>query len=164
MTSSEFIANAESIFVMAGVVVGGLWAYFNYFRGRVFYPRLELELESKFHNQSNSHCIVITYKVKNVGLSRVKFNHKGNALRVYSAIRVNNAPFVHKVLWERLATFDVLSDHGWIESGETITETQLISIPQEVYSEDKLAIKTTLRVVSMKKTEWNIGDTIQLLC
>ena len=161
MTANEIIENAESIFIIVGIIVGGLWAYFNYFRGRVFYPRLELGIESRFHN--NSHCLIIHYRLKNVGLSKVRFNHKGCALKVYSAARVNDAPFVHRVLWERLSTIDVLSDHGWIESGETITETQLISIPQQVRSKDKLAIKTALRVVSMRKTEWNV-DAISLLC
>lgn len=161
MTTSEIIENAESIFVIVGIVVGGLWAYFNYFRDRVFYPRLEFGIESRFHN--NSHCLIINYRIKNVGLSKVRFKHKGCALKVYSGARVNDAPFVHSVLWDRLATIDVLSDHGWIESGETITETQLISIPQQVRSENKLAIKTALRVVSMKKREWNI-NAISLLC
>jgi len=49
----------------------------------------------------------------------------------------------------RLATFSVLSDHGWIESGETIYETRLVTIPQEFHSEDKLAIKASLRITSM---------------
>ena len=161
MTANEIIENAESIFVIVGIIVGGLWAYFNYFRGRVFDPKLEFGIESRFHN--NSHCLIIKYRLKNVGLSKVRFNDKGCALKVYSAARVNDAPFVHRVLWEHLSTIDVLSDHKWIESGETITETQPIFIPQQVRSKDKLAIKTALRVVSMRKTEWNI-DAISFLC
>lgn len=167
MDINQFIENTERIFIIIGIIMGGGWTYFNYFRGRTFCPRLDLFIESKYLSKQNPECFFITYKIKNIGLSKVKFKHKGSALRVYSSPRIKDSTYVHSALWERLATFSVLSDHGWIESGETIYETRLVTIPQEFHSEDKLAIKASLRITSMsiipiwrKGKEWNISDTI----
>src|SRR5262245_7455367 len=43
-TISVVLEDAERAFTILGIVVAGIWAYYNYFRGRTYRPRLEPEI------------------------------------------------------------------------------------------------------------------------
>jgi hypothetical protein len=47
-SSVEWIATIKDVAEIIAVFVGGAWAYFNYFRGRTYKPRIELSLQAEF--------------------------------------------------------------------------------------------------------------------
>src|SRR5437588_9561555 len=74
----------EHIATVAGLIIGGLFAYYKFFKGRVFVPRLETCLTVKSICKDNTGYLIASLELKNVGLSRVDIHQKGTALRVSS--------------------------------------------------------------------------------
>jgi hypothetical protein len=40
----EILEIAADFFNIIGIIIGGLWVYFNFVRGRIYKPRIELAL------------------------------------------------------------------------------------------------------------------------
>ncbi|MDD5493759.1 MAG: hypothetical protein PHG36_03700 [Dehalococcoidia bacterium] len=150
MTITELLDNIEKLFTILGITAAGLWAYFNFFRGRTYKPRLEIEINGHILQRDEAYCLLVNLKLKNVGLSRLDLNQQGSGLRVFSYDMDAYLPEIHSVDWEQLATFSVFEQHNWIESGEVIVEQKLIALPEK----NSLAFKLALRIVSHDKIAW----------
>src|SRR5262249_49411574 len=81
--TKDFFSILQSGFTILGIVVGGVWAYFKFIKGRLFKPRLALEIEAKFicdqflttRYSERIKYLLITIQFKNVGLSKVEIAH-----------------------------------------------------------------------------------------
>src|SRR5947209_20081286 len=80
---TKWIGNLKHSAEIVAIIVGGIWAYFNYFRGRTYRPRLECNLTVKPITDRSKSFLDIVVHVKNVGLSRVKIQQEGTAVLVY---------------------------------------------------------------------------------
>ncbi len=138
---------AEKVFRIAGYFAGGAWAYFKFFRGRTFRPRLEPSIAAHLHRRAPQRLLTAAVKIKNVGLSRVDVLQKGTGVRVYRLGEGSR--------WDRIETLEVLKGHGWIEPGETIEEHVLAEIP----GDDPPALKIELTLQS-KKTQWEVVSIV----
>jgi hypothetical protein len=150
---SEFTKN---IFTILGIIVGGLWAYYNFFKGRIYRPKLELKISGSFSQDNEVHYLLATLQLKNVGLSEVIIHQKGSGLRVFSFNQSAGTPESSIIEWERFGTFSVFEEHEWIESGEIIEDQIIIPVPPERTK----PFKTELTIVS-KKGEWNAKKIIK---
>lgn len=140
----------EKVVKIVAYVVGALWVYFNFFKGRIYKPRLESKLEGELIKQETTSLIKISIQVKNVGLSKVNIKQKGTALRLLSYNPTNlNDPWLHQ------RTISVLLNHEWIEPGEPIEEQVLIPLPDSKI----IAARAELILVSTK-TMW---ETVVIL-
>ena len=56
-----------TIVTAIAVVVAGVWAYFNFVKGRTYRPRLEISLSGKWHAGSGTNWFHLVISVKNMG-------------------------------------------------------------------------------------------------
>ncbi|MBU1208766.1 MAG: hypothetical protein KKH04_17880 [Proteobacteria bacterium] len=141
---SSILDIIEKLFRIAAYIIGALWVYFNFWKGRTYRPRIEPMVTGQILNHQGSKLIKIVINLKNVGLSKVDVEQKGTALRLLSYDSSNtNDP------WKHQSTISILSAHKWIEPGETVGEQFLIPFTET----NLIAVKAEVILVS-KKTMW----------
>jgi len=146
---STLVEDASAVATILAIGAGGAWAYFNFIKGRVYRSRLELNASAAFNSSPESDYLLVTSKLKNVGLSKVAIVHEGTTTRL-SANESPDASDIHEVDWEHLATFGVFADHDWIEPGELIQDQRLFVLPNG----NRSAFRIETRVCSTR-SEWN---------
>lgn len=147
------LEDAKTISEIFAIFVGGFWAYYRFFRGRTFRPRLEFLVSASVQRTGSSSELLAYLQMKNVGLSKVEISQRGSGLRVFRSLPASPDDPTH-VRWERLVTLPVFENHAWIEPSETIKEQMLL----RVVLAESTAVKCELRIVSQKrgrKIEWN---------
>jgi hypothetical protein len=149
------LADLQTICQIAAILVGGVWVYFNFLRGRTFRPRLEFTL-SVASVRRTTHYVTIKYSTKNVGLSRVRINRVGSILRVLAADPVQPRIMISPD-WRHLGSYAIFEDQGWIEPAETVSEERLLVLPDD----GAIAIKLELSLAS-RKTAWR-AVTVSML-
>lgn len=135
---------------------GAVWAYFNFFKGRTYRSRLEPKVSGKIISRNGAYYLIVTAQLKNIGLSDVKIDQKGSALRVFAYTFGQRPSKARSVEQSRLITLSVFEDHGWIEPGELIEDQRLIAIPDV----EHVALQIRLRLVS-NRIEWNSAAIIE---
>lgn len=146
----------ENVATVIAFGAGAVWAYFNFFKGRTYRSRLEPTVSGKLISRGDANYLIVTAQLKNVGLSNVRIDQKGSALRVFAYTVGGHASKARSVEQSRLITFSVFEDHGWIEPGELIEDQRLVAIPDIEY----VALQIKLRLVS-NKIEWNSAAIIE---
>ena len=145
------LEQAKTVAEILGIVVGGLWAYYKFFKGRTFRQRLELAVSGNTWQTNGMTHLRACIEMKNVGLSKLEISQEGSGLRIFYQLPIQTANGSASVVeWERLMTLPVFEKHKWIEPGETIADQTLISIGRV----DARAVKLGLRIVS-SGIEWN---------
>lgn len=152
-TIFEVVQSACTILAILG---GAAWAYFNFFKGRTYRPRLEPTLSGKFISKDGASYLVTTAQLKNVGLSRVKIKQEGSALQIFSYQIATHVSKVHELKQEYLAIFSVFEAHGWIEPNEVIEDQRFLVMP----GGSSAAIRLELRIVS-DGIEWNVATIVE---
>lgn len=61
---------ASNLLTAAALIVGGIWTYFNFFRGRVYGHRLDLTVTGQYLEAGEGRHLTIQLTAKNIGLSR----------------------------------------------------------------------------------------------
>jgi hypothetical protein len=143
----------QKIFTIAAIIVGGIWTYFNFFRGRIYRMRLEPTVSGEVTTFDGVSHLIATMRLKNVGLSKVEIEQKGSALQVLSYDAHGGTAKVVSAAWKNLAVFPVFESHQWIEPGELIEEQRLIVIPEGVHA----AFQLRLRIIS-HEISWKVMD------
>jgi hypothetical protein len=127
---------------VAALIVGGMFAYYKFFKRRLFVPRLELGLSARSICKDQTSYLVVSLKLKNVGLSRVDIHQKGTALRIRWAENLLVTK-TDSVTWKKLRSFSIFERHAWIESGEPIREELMIAAPRC----NRLAFRLEFRLI-----------------
>jgi hypothetical protein len=143
-TITKWIGNSKDIAAIIAIVVGGIWTYLNYFRGRTYRPRLECKLDVTLVKDHSRSFLNIAANVKNVGLSRVQIQQKGTALLVH-ALQPQSSPSVPmRSHWDpNYRVFEVFKDHEWIEPGEPISQPLFVQLPHQPAPAYRLVLKLT---------------------
>ena len=124
---TEALANVSQSFAL---IAGGVWAYFKFAKGRTFRDRLTPSVSGKCIAIEGTVFLVVTIQIKNVGLSRIGFNHKASSLVVFECI-TSEAEKVLGVVNNRLTTFQVFAGNDrYIEPNEIIERQCLMSLPR----------------------------------
>jgi hypothetical protein len=123
------IGDWAKIFQIAAIIAGALAAYLQWFRGRLYRKRLEISVSSLLIGNPPSQLLAIA-RLKNVGLSKTAIKHSRSCLRVFSALPSQPISEMMSVEWKRESTFPIFQQHGWIESGETIEDQLLVTLPE----------------------------------
>jgi hypothetical protein len=156
---------AESVLTILAILFGGIWAYFNFLKGRKFRPRLEIEISGEPFLKDDVYYIKTILKLGNVGLSNLRIEQKGSALIISSYYSPNDSSKVTDLAGSEVGTFPVFERHEWIEPNETIEEHKVITIPRSA----QIALGLHLRIVSRRNTirrrgiEWNEISIVELL-
>jgi hypothetical protein len=126
---------------MLAVIVGGLWAYFKFIRGRTYRPRLSVTMLAQWQVVDGRHLLHARVIVKNIGVSVVTLRQLGTGLRV-SVLSPQQPAAPAAASWEVVRVFEILTEHQWIEAGETVSDDQLINMdsphPQMTLLETRL--------------------------
>ena len=72
-----------------GIIVGAVWTYFHYFRGRIYRPRLEIIVSGKITNNNGILFIITKIRIKNVGLSKIDIKQKGTGMRIIGLEKIH---------------------------------------------------------------------------
>jgi hypothetical protein len=161
---SEIADLTQKILSNLAILVGGCWVYFQYFRGRTFHDRIELEVGGTVQRRGEEKYLAVAVKVKNVGLSRVLLEQEGSGLRLFLCNTIQPAPQrAVQLEWNLIGAFSVLEGHDWVEPGEVISEQHLFALPSRNIV---AAVKIQLQLVS-KTQMWAstaiATDTTQLI-
>jgi hypothetical protein len=157
---SNGVDTVKGICETLAILAGGAWTYLNYFRGRVYKPRLECSVDASVEKHSGHPFLRISARVRNIGLSRVPIQQEGTALLIYSAsIETRTPSFPSLVRWnEPVAAFDVFTGQKWVEPSEPLAESLMVALPHG----NALTHKVALKVVSGEiwwTAETIVGDT-----
>lgn len=123
----DITAGVSSIVTAVAVVVGGVWAYFKFFRGRTYRPRLAVKMLAQWRLVNGQYLLHARIMVKNIGASVVILKQRGTGLRV-SALALGQPEPPTAVQWEVVRVFEILKEHEWIEAGETVSDDLLLDI------------------------------------
>jgi len=118
------------------------------YKGRLFYPRIELQINGELKIINSFPHLLLKYEVKNIGLSKVDLNKEASGIRVMRYHPPADSLEVESANWESLGSFPILEKHSWIESSETIKESSLYSIAEI----EKIVYKAELRIVGKNKS------------
>jgi hypothetical protein len=158
---SALVGDIQKIATVIGIIIGGFWAYYNYFRGRIYSPHLELTSSGQYIEDNGAQFIIATFSLKNPGLSRVKIRQEGSIIEIslHDRQKYSAEEYGYEVDWKDILQYSVFKAHRWIEPGELIHETRMFAIPVSKF----LAAKVALRIVCdkrfTKRIEWN-SETI----
>lgn len=151
----DIVGIIKDLTTVIAIILGGIWTYFNFIKGRVYNPRLEPGISGKILEKDDLKFIVATATLKNIGLTKVDISSIGLAIIVhtYQPARVTEISTADK---KRLTSFPVFKEHAWLEPAETIKDEQLFEIPEY----EGIAIRLELRFV-YNGIEWNSGAVVQ---
>ncbi len=134
----DFAAGISSVVTAGGVIVAGFWTYFKFIKGRTYRPRLAVELAAQWRNVDGSDLLHVRVRVTNIGASMVDLNQYGSGLQVafpadpayneigWKRVRLRSGDDPHDGEVDRV--FEVLTEHQWIESGETVSDDLLLDV------------------------------------
>ncbi|MGA7967719.1 MAG: hypothetical protein WB983_03735 [Terriglobales bacterium] len=153
-----FVEVVKNLCEITAIAMGGIWTYFNFFKGRTYKSRLECEVNGTVEIHSGQSWLKIVMKTKNVGRSKVPIGREGTVLQVQSAVVARTPPrWPMQANWrEGPAVWGVFGDHDWLEPSEPIEDHLLIELP-----DDKTpAYRLTLRVLS-GNLWWTATNVVQ---
>ena len=135
----------------AAVLVGAIWAYYKFVRGRTFKPRLRIEAQAEWLTQFDQLFIHARVCLTNIGASKISVVQQGTGLRIST---LQPGPTGSSTRWRRLSTVAIVEHHSWIEPSETISDDVLIG-GQGAKSKGIVRLET--RVVCERKRNTNIA-------
>jgi hypothetical protein len=128
------LANVSTVVGVVGtsattvaLVVGGLWAYFRFIKGRTYRPRLEVGMSGQWRYIGEKYLLHARITVRNIGGSKVSLLQKGTGLKV-SVMSAAQAAAPAAMTWDHLRVFEILGEHEWIEPGETVSDDLLLDL------------------------------------
>lgn len=136
MSWAERVDILQKIVTIAAILSAGIWTYFNYLRGRLYKARLEPSLAGRILTCDGKYFMVMTARLKNAGLSKVKILQNGSGVR-------------------RLGTFPVFEKTEWLEPSESVEEHRLVILP----SAPEVALRLELHLASGDE-RWIISKVI----
>ena len=129
VATHAFTGSMRDVVQVLAFCAGGWWAYFKFTRGRTFQERLTPGVTGRFVSLDGVIYLVATIQIKNVGSSKINFDHEISALTLYEYIASSKAE-IHAVAHKRLTSFTVFKKGArYIEPNEDIEVQQLIAIP-----------------------------------
>jgi len=146
MSPGDWISAVQHIVEAFAVLIGGLWAYWKFVRGRTFHHRAELEVEPSLIVDVVPRAVRVNATMKNTGAADIPLR----------AAVVRLAAYTDSGAWKAVESVGVFADHEWVESQETISDEVLIPLnaPLETY-----ALRLTCLVIGTKrKFVWRKTD------
>lgn len=127
---SLVINDLQKLFTIVALVIGGIWAYFNFFKGRTYRPRLELQIDGRVMCKEETSYVAVRVRMKNVGLTKFEMQRESSGLKVSSYETLTDLEYALSPRAEpQGGVFSMFQFHQWIEPGETIEDEHLVAVP-----------------------------------
>jgi hypothetical protein len=117
----------DNIVTSSAVVIGGVWAYFKFVRGRTFARRAELDISPALEQSADSLYLAVTITLKNTGLSKLPLNKDMKVVRLFGIVDEADRNLSASE-WKRISTLPILDQHDWLEAQETVTDMVIYSL------------------------------------
>ena len=146
---------------IVAVILGGVWAYVKFARGRIFHKRLEPTVSGRCFRDKQGDYVIAAVKLKNVGASRADLQKRGTVLIVNGCARAKDSSPERPVDWNRLTVKSIFEYHAGVEPSETIEDSVMVDLPA-----DLIAVRLEVRVVVSrgllrKNIEFNVNTIIE---
>ncbi len=162
----DFWDIAAHVGTVIGLLVTGVWAYFNFVKSRRYYPRLELSVSGQIHRRDNCNYVIPRITLKNIGQAKVTLVQQGSGYRIWIIQEVECSKLSDLDWSDGRIVYTMLEEHKWIEPGESIfDETRIFSLPANC-----IAVKIQARLVApvrsfpRKNSEWNGSAVLGVGC
>lgn len=156
-TAKDLVTVAKDGATILAIVIGGIWTYFNFIRGRIYHPRLEPAISGTLFENKGVSFVIVRARLKNIGLTKVDISQVGMAIIIHS-YQIARFDEISTADMTRLAPFSVFEDHEWIEPSELIEDEKLFQLPHY----DGTGIRVELRF-TYHGIEWNTGAVVHEL-
>jgi len=153
----KFFGIWDKLFKIFAIIIGAVWAYFRFVKGRVYRPRLELEVKAEAVMLEDATYVTASLQIKNVGLSIVKLRKESIILRVSKGNALARQTKIRRLKWEPIKAYRVFEPHGWVESSETIRDQVMIQLPPSEQQPLLLQLRVVGSIASFfqeKSFEW----------
>jgi len=150
MSTAQIVDVANKIIASLGLILGGIFAYYKFIKGRIYKFRLQPNVLGEVVQKDKNKYLIATIHLKNIGISRIPIQNEGSALSLYfseTAFTALDEPYIME--WNESIPVSIFEDVEQLESGETIGKKYLISLPHETPP----AVKMELRIVA-HEYEW----------
>lgn len=159
-STSSALEDAKNVAEIVGtavtslaLIVGGIWAYFKFIKGRAFRPHVEVEQWGEWLHYGSPLGFKARVSLKNTGSAKVEVVQRGTGLRI-SKMRDEQPDPPSETVWESLGVFEIFTQHEWIEPGETIADELLVRLPL-----DPQTLQVETRLVLPWKKRITLGRT-----
>jgi hypothetical protein len=159
----DYAQGVANVAQALAILVGGFWAYFKFFRGRTFARRAEVSLAPSIVRSSATKFLKVVVTVTNTGASKIAFEPGLSVVYVYAVTSVAVAPGASTIEWgKHLSVTRILTEHGWIEAQEVITDEVLIPLTADYESAGggTSAYNIVCKVLA-KRSSWRRVKTLQ---
>jgi hypothetical protein len=157
-----------SIAQALAILVGGLWAYFKFFRGRTFARRAEVTLATSGASSSAEEVIRVDITLRNTGASKIELDQDLCVLYLYAATAADVRPGINVNWGEHIVITQILADHGWIEAQEVVREEVLIPLRvDDAENAPPVAYKIVCKVIAKrvfwrKNVQWTANAVVEV--
>lgn len=156
MNTGDWISAVLALVQIAAIVIGALWAYYKFFRGRIFHKRAEPTVEPTLVRLGTSYAVRAKLTLENTGSSDIPLRL---TLLTLLANNVGDVDENGHLRWREIGRAHAFKDdsgnpdHDEIESQETITDDLLIPIgPDDTPDKGVLAYRVICHVYE-KRTD-----------
>lgn len=150
--SKALLDMSASAAQIAAIVVGGVWAYFNFVRRRTFNRRGELRLHLSVVEGPRHRLIRVTILFENTGLAVIRLHPVVKFCRVFALTEQRVAAGVNVDWGEELVVSPAFAEHHWVEGQETISDELLIPVPSQLQGSPAIAYKIVALVTMAQRS------------
>lgn len=91
---SELSTILRNTVYTVAIIVGGLWWYYAFIKGRLFHSRLIIKISLKGVVGINNEIAIVNFNLRNIGKSRFMIN-SGSANFYYGFLKDNKVEYIH---------------------------------------------------------------------
>jgi hypothetical protein len=155
MNTGDWISAALNIVQIAAIVIGAVWAYWKFFKGRIFHKRAEPTVEATLVTANSSYAIRARVILKNTGSADIPLRLTLLTVAPYVAGDVDEHG---RPTWPEVARAHAFKDHESVESQETIIDDLLIPLRRDDGPEASsvLAYRVTCQVYERRTKSWSV--------
>lgn len=128
MNTGDWISAGLALVQIAAILIGALWAYYKFFKGRIFHKRAEPAIDANLLRTGSSYAIRAGVKLKNTGSADIPLRVTLISVATYVAGDVDEHG---RPQWPEVARAHAFGDHESVESQETIVDDLLIPLRKE---------------------------------
>jgi hypothetical protein len=160
---TTWAAGVASLAQAAAIVIGGIWAYFKFVRGRTFAKRAELSVTPTLLPVQKP-TLKVTATLRNAGLSKLPL--RTQAVFLYGIYATPTADNPIATGEQQLGKpRKIFAAHHWIEAQETVTDELLLLLPDSQFATEHewLAFRVECRVYAKRRRKGALNWTASAL-
>jgi hypothetical protein len=123
-SATDWISAWAALIQALAILVGGVWAYYKFVRGRTFAPRAEVRVHGKLLADGSTRGISVAASLQNPGETRLPIRAP-----IVTADAVLQDGWGAPPKWKEVGFAPIFAEHHRIEARETITDETVIPLP-----------------------------------